>query len=204
MRARVGWSRGVVVSRWEDELLDAFLAELPEESVDTLARVGPDVRPSASLRDALLADAQTEGRFDRFAATVAGLLDVEPERARALLDGIGRTTSWTDGPVPSVDVYHVEGGPAVADAITGFVRMSAGVRFPAHRHLGDEVVLVIQGSFEDGVSGRVHRAGEAVSMPAGSEHDFRARPGPALVYLVVLREGLQIGDEVLRPDDPRA
>jgi quercetin dioxygenase-like cupin family protein len=80
--------------------------------------------------------------------------------------------------------------------------MPQGAVFPEHKHLGDEAVLVVQGSFEDGVSGRVYRAGDVVRMGAGSSHDFRARPGPALVYLVVLAEGLQIGDAVFGPDDP--
>jgi putative transcriptional regulator len=191
------------VSRWEDELLDAFLADLPEDGVDALVAAveGEGVAPPA-LRADLLREARLEGRFHRFAARVADLLDVSEETARALLDGIGRAESWGDGGVPGVDLYHVEGGPAVANAITGFVRMSAGADFPEHTHLGDEVVLVIQGSFQDGASGRVHRAGEAVHMPEGTAHGFRVRPGPALVYLVVLQEGLKIGDMVRRADDP--
>lgn len=192
------------MSRWEDELVDRFLAELPEDDVDALvSALGADSAPLASIRDALLAEARTEGRFDRFAARVAELLDLDERQASALLDGIGCVESWTDGPAPGVDVFHVQGGPKVANAITGFVRMAGGVVFPEHRHLGDELVLVIQGSFEDGVTGRVHRAGESVPMPAGTAHDFRARPGPALVYLVVLEDGLQIGEHVVRADDPR-
>jgi hypothetical protein len=49
----------------------------------------------------------------------------------------------------------------------------------------------------------VHRPGDVVRMPASSAHDFRARPGPALVYLVVLETGVRIGDVVLRADDPK-
>ncbi len=193
------------MSRWEDELVDPFLVDVGEATeVESMVGIASgEVAPHASLRDAILGAAALEGRLDRFAAVVAELLDVSEDRASQLLDGIVRAESWTEGPVPGVSLYHVEGGPRVAGAVTGFTRMPAGVVFPEHEHLGDEVVLVLQGSFEDGVSGRVHRPGERVRMPAGSTHDFRARPGPALVYLVVLEGGVRIGDQVLRADDQR-
>lgn len=193
------------MSRWEDELVDPFLADLSDEDgIDALAEgISEEIVPRASLRDAILAAAKVDGRLDRFAALVAELLDVSEARASSLLDGIARPDAWIDGPVPGVSLYHVQGGPKVAGAATGFARMSGGVVFPEHEHLGDEVVLVVQGSFEDGVTGRVHRPGDVVRMPAGSAHDFRARPGPALVYLIVLQTGVKIGEHVLRADDPR-
>lgn len=194
------------MSRWEDELVDPFLSDVSEEDVEgvvsAIDRELAEVAPAPSLRDALLSIARTEGRFDRFARVVAELLDVSEARATELLDGIAREDVWVGSPIPDVRLYHLEGGPKVAGAITGFVRMPQGAVFPEHKHLGDEAVLVVQGSFEDGVSGRVYRAGDVVRMGAGSSHDFRARPGPALVYLVVLAEGLQIGDAVFGPDDP--
>ena len=194
------------MSRWEDELVDPFLADVSEEDVDRMAsaleRELAEVTPAPSLRDALLSMARTEGRFDRFAPVVAELLDVSEARATELLDGIARDEVWVDSPIPDVRLYHLEGGPKVAGAITGFVRMPQGAVFPEHQHLGDEAVLVVQGSFEDGVSGRVYRAGDVVRMAAETSHDFRARPGPSLVYLVVLAEGLKIGEMVIGPYDP--
>lgn len=191
-------------SRWEDDLLDPFLGDLPDGEVESLAlALSEEVAPRASLRDAIVGAAKLEGRLDRFAALVAELLDVSEERASALLDGIARPESWTAGPVPGVTLYHVEGGPKVRGMATGFTRMPAGTVFPEHEHLGEETVLVVSGSFEDGVTGRVHRPGDVVRMPAHSAHGFRARPGPALVFLVVLDVGLKIGDLVIGADDPR-
>ncbi len=196
------------MSRWEDELVDAFVADLGEaEETDALVAVWADqlggVRSRVDLRDRLLASAPTDGRYERFVAEVATLMDLDEAGAAALLDGIDRPSSWVPGPLPEIGLYHIEGGPRVADAITGFVRLPQNAVFPEHRHLGDEEVLVIQGSFVDGVTGAVHRPGEVVHMPAGSAHDFQARPGPALVYLVVVRDGVQIGELVMRADDPR-
>ncbi len=193
------------MSRWEDDLVDPFLADLEDQAVElgALALALEDVAPPASLRDAILGAARIEGRLDRFAALVAELLDVSEARASQLLDGIARPESWTEGPAPGVTLYHVEGGPRVAGSVTGSVHMPAGAEFPEHEHLGEEAVLVVQGSFEDGVTGAVHRPGDVVRMPAGSAHSFRARPGPALVYLVVLGVGVRIGELVMRADDPR-
>ncbi len=192
------------MSRWEDELVDVFLAEVPEDEVDALVgALDEPVSPPPSLRASILDGAMLEGRFDRFRAAAAELLEIGEERAGALLDGIGRAESWGPSPVPWIELYHVEGGPSVADAITGFVRLPAGSEFPLHRHLGDEAVLLVQGSLEDSVTGRVFRPGDVVRMPAGTEHGFTVRPGPGLVYLAVLHQGIQIGELVLGPDDPR-
>jgi anti-sigma factor ChrR (cupin superfamily) len=58
---------------------------------------------------------------------------------------------------------HLTAGPrSPADA--GFVRVAAGTVFPLHRHVGDETVLVLQGSYSDS-DGAVVRAGEQARMP---------------------------------------
>jgi anti-sigma factor ChrR (cupin superfamily) len=44
---------------------------------------------------------------------------------------------------------HLVGGSATAGADVGFVRITAGTTFPPHRHLGEEHVLVLQGSYQD-------------------------------------------------------
>lgn len=191
------------MSHWEDELIDDFLADVPDEDLEALgaATLGA-ASPAPELRARLLASATLAHRFDRFAAGAAELLDVDEATARSLLDGIADPSSWHGSPVPGVELYDLAGGPAVADAIRGFVRMQAGAAFPEHEHLGDETVLVVQGSFEDGVSGEVHRAGDVVRKAAGTRHDFLVRPGPDLVYLVVLPTGVRIGDQVIGPNDP--
>lgn len=189
---------------WDDDLVDRFLAELRSGDaaalVTALGRDGP--APLPSLRDRLLVSAELDGRFDRFIERAAGMLDVDPERAKALLDGIGRGESWYQGLVPEVKLYDITGGPNVANAITGFVRMPAGVPFPEHGHLGVETQLIIQGSGIDH-RGEIWRPGDVVVNTHADLHSFRARPGPDLVFLVVAQSGIRIGDLVLGPDDPR-
>ena len=194
------------MSTWEDDLLDELLTEAPE--LQALAEALPWDGPSPEGgRDRLLAAAHVDGRFERFVETVAAMLDVETDTARELLDRIGAPDGapdgWYESMLPDVSLIDLEGGPAVANAITGFLRMPAGAEFPEHGHLGEEKVLVIQGSFEDLSSGRIVRPGDVAKMSEGSAHAFRVRPGPDLVYMVVAEGGIRIGDQVLGPDDPR-
>jgi len=106
-------------------------------------------------------------------------------------------------PGPNVSLVHLLGGPATAGADVGFVRVDAGTTFPPHRHLGEEHVLVLQGSYQDS-DGSSARAGDLVHMPAGSAHTFTAGPDTDLIYAVVVH-GVEIegiDPEAIRP--PRA
>lgn len=193
------------MSGWEDDLIDPFLAEVPEDAdLEGLVGATADAAaPPPDLRARLLAGAIVEGRFDRFVDAAAELLDVGAGRMRVLLDSIGDPSSWYGSKIPGVELIDLEGGPKVQNAITGFVRMSAGAEFPEHSHLGVEHVLVLQGSFLDGASGEIHRVGDVIELPEGAPHGFRVRPGPDLVYMVVAQTGIRIGDEDIGPDDPR-
>lgn len=189
------------MSRWEKDLIDAFLAEVEAEDVDALvsATAPEGAPPPADLRARLLADARHEGRFARFVPSVASLLDVDDATAQRLLDGIAVPENWYDSPIEPIRLYDLEGGPKVQNAIRGFVRMPAGSSFPKHEHLGTEHVLVVQGSFVDS-SGEVHHPGDVVRMEGGTSHGFEVRPGPDLVYMFVGENGVRIGDVVFGPD----
>jgi len=188
---------------WEDELVDAFLADVGEDVDPVLeAFSGPVEAPPPDLRARLLSAATIEGRFDRFAARVARLLDVDEAEAKSALDGIGDSDNWHGGLVPDVTLYDVDGGPKVRNAITGFVRIPGGVTFPEHEHLGTEHTLIVQGSCVDH-RGDVWRVGDLLVEEPGEPHVIEARPGPDLVFLVVIQNGVRIGDVELGPDDPR-
>jgi anti-sigma factor ChrR (cupin superfamily) len=154
----------------------------------------PPVAPPRALRDRIFAVVDGASRFETLVGRVAGMLDLARDRARELLAFIDDAARWVPGPASS-RLIHLEGGPAVAGANCGFVRLAAGAAFPHHRHLGEEHVLVLQGGFEDSDGATLHRGDEAFKT-AGSEHAFTALPGVDLVYLVVLGGGIDI------PSDP--
>jgi mannose-6-phosphate isomerase-like protein (cupin superfamily) len=176
----------------DGELLAKLLDAIPAEA------------PSSSLKDRLFKsvdDPLVGGRrFERFAAQVARISDVAMERAQELLDKIDDAASWLLS--PDMSVYNFSGGARVQNAISGFVRLPPGGVFPEHEHVGDEIVLVLQGTMIDS-SGVVHRPGDEVLMKAGSKHSFTAGAGVDLLYLAIIQGGMKIGDSFIGPEDPR-
>ena len=160
-----------------------------------------ELAPSDTLRAHLMASLEQTHRFDDLEAQVASLLDVDGAQAGRFLLSIDRPDAWSSGPAPGVDIFHVEGGPLVQDAVTGFVRLACNAGFPEHEHLGDEVVLVLQGALVDSLGRRVS-AGEAAPMVAGSSHAFRSVGSVPLIYLAVIQRGVRIGEIEILAGDP--
>ncbi len=191
-----------------DEELDPFLREVAESGVsaeDAMDALASSLEPAPvpdALRARILASTRTEGRFASFAAQVAEIVDVAVDTAKELLLGIDEDESWGPAAVPAMKLYNFEGGPAVANAIAGFVRMPVGSVFPHHSHIGEETLLVLQGSFRES-NGDVVGPGEVKVSGTDVEHSFEVLEGPELIYLVVVHDGIRIGDETFGPDDPR-
>jgi putative transcriptional regulator len=192
------------VSTLNDDLLDPFLLE--SEGADVLPWLGEAQntrRPGQALRDRIVRSATGQGRLARFAEAAADMLDLSREAAQTLLDRVDDPCVWSPGLAPGMTLYHVQGGPRVQGAITGFVRIESGAGFPEHEHLGDEEVLIVQGTCLDSVESKVCRPGDRVRMAAGSAHSFHVRPGPDFLYLAVVFRGIRVGEQELRADDPR-
>jgi quercetin dioxygenase-like cupin family protein len=173
-------------------------ADTVAEALTALAVALPSPGPRPDLRARLLAQAGGPARFAPFIDRLARMIDVAAEAARELLASIDRPESWLPSTAPNVRLIHLPGGPAVAGLDVGFVRITAGTPFPLHRHIGDEHVLVLQGSYRDS-TGVSMRAGDMAHMLSGSEHHFIADPGRDLIYAVVFG-GIEIGGV---PVDPR-
>ena len=162
----------------------------------------PEAGPSIAVRERLIASCENTNRFEQFASRVGELIDVAKDKAERLLAAIDSATSWGDGPIPGMSLYHLDGGPSVSNAVVGFIRLEAGLGFPTHTHLGDEIVLVLQGRCTD-EDGTVSEVGDEIVKASGTTHAFATDPdGPDFVYLAVVQEGVEIGDMVFRPGDP--
>jgi hypothetical protein len=184
---------------------DAFLRDLealecdPESSALEVAEHGilqfaealEPVAPPSGARGALLASITTQGRFARFAEQTAKMLDLGLDQAKALLDRL-HDLSLFESELPGIQFYWCEGGPAVANAVRGFVRVAAGTNFPEHEHIGDEIVLVLQGTFVDTTRGLTFHAGDSDIMRAGTSHSYYVPAGgPDLLKLSVTQVGLR-------------
>lgn len=161
------------------------------EALTALAVALPTPPLPTALRARLLASTGGPARFAPFIDRLARMIDVAAELARDLLASIDLPSAWQPSPAPNVLLIHLPGGPAVAGLDAGFVKVAAGTPFPPHRHVGDEHVLVLQGSYRDS-DGSTVRAGDQVHMPADSEHHFIAGPERDLIYAVVFG-GIEIG-----------
>jgi anti-sigma factor ChrR (cupin superfamily) len=159
------------------------------EALGALAETLDPVPPPPEAREWLLAATRT-GRFGDFVEQVARFFDVARERAAELLDWIDEPSRW-ERPLDWFHLIHLEGGPAVAGADAGFSRLAAGARFPAHRHLGEEQVLLLQGTIHLD-DGRVLRRGDGVVSLAGTAHSFHVGSEVDCIYAIVFWKGIEI------------
>jgi putative transcriptional regulator len=157
--------------------------------------------PSSGLKARIIDDLEPSARLTRFANPIADLIDTSVQRARELLAGIDDPAQWEFGPVPGIELFHIDGGPAVANAIVGFIRVASGSIFPEHKHLGEEKVFIVQGSFQDS-HGAVYKPGDLVVEAPDSHHHFEACSGPKLIYLVVADQGIEMFGLTIGPDHP--
>ncbi len=166
-------------------------AQAWEEIGVALAESLPGSAAPTTIRARVLAAAAAKGRLARFADAVMHLFEVPEEKALALLEAVDAIEAWEPGPVPGLALMHLKGGPALAGADTGFVRFPAGMPWPLHKHLGDELMLVLEGGFVDD-GGRAFGPGDVVRMPPGSQHSFDIAPTRDCVAAVVVHVGIEL------------
>jgi quercetin dioxygenase-like cupin family protein len=164
----------------------------------TLARALTELGPGASappqlLRERLLASvARPRLRYAPLFGALYELFDLGDSALADLFERAAEPRAWTPSPLPSTELLHLQGGPRVAPADNGLVRIQAGARFPTHRHLGPERVLVLAGSYRDEPSGRVFGPGDWHEMPTGSSHAYVALPEHTLLLAVSVLGGVDV------------
>jgi putative transcriptional regulator len=73
---------------------------------------------------------------------------------------------------------------------TVLIRMEPGCGYPAHRHVGLEEVLILQGGYRD--SRGEHRAGDYVLNDAASAHAPIALDSEDCIMLAVAHGGIEL------------
>jgi hypothetical protein len=172
------------------EALGAASDEEIRQAADALGLLAIAVRPdapSSEARQRLLAAASAGAeRWAPFVDRLARWFDLGAERIREIVAGIDSAASWEAGPMPGIELVHFAGGPRVAAADNGLVRMAPGLPFPRHRHLGTERILVLAGSYTDD-SGRVYGPGDEHVSGSDVEHAYTV--GEAGVIYALSLEG---------------
>ena len=173
----------------------------------------PPVPPRAELVAELMArlngHLEVPQPLARWLDRLAGLLDLTYPQARALLCTLDDASSWqpmvldSRGPT-GVAIRTVKPGPKRAGQEACLLRLEPGHplicsgpsrgqwvssgpsrgQFPAHRHVGDERALVLQGGLRED-DGTPHHAGELIHHRDGSVHSFEALPGETCIAAVL-------------------
>lgn len=152
------------------------------ETLASLGSQGTD-QATAAGRQALLGALDNGERYKPFFDSLCLYLDLPRERVRELCMTLDDPASWTEGPLPGIQLIHFDAGPGAYGPDTGFVRQAAGLKFPYHRHQGPEVNIVLEGAFRDD-DGTLYMAGDAPTMPANSEHSYEVMEQGDLIVVV--------------------
>ncbi len=154
-----------------------------------LAATSTPVTPSPRVREQLFARVRSQSRWAPFIDRVAQLFDLAAEKAEALLETLEDPRNWVPGPVVGNELYFVPKGPRLAGADAGFLRLGPNVQFPKHKHLGQEIAIIMAGSLREDGSDRLWQPGDVQVNEAGTEHSFRASEDGCL-FAVVVFEGV--------------
>jgi hypothetical protein len=150
----------------------------------------PAARPRPGARAALLRALDGADRFSPFLDDLARHFDLAKARVRELFGWIDEATRWEAGPLPGISLIHFASGPNAIAPDTGFVRLSRGLRFPMHRHLGHEINYVLEGAVRDD-DGTLYLPGEAIVMGPHTTHSFSI-PDDADALIAVVQVGFEL------------
>ncbi len=151
------------------------------------------VEPSCEARQRLIAAVATPPlRYAPFFNRLTTVLDLPVESVERVLAEVDNASRWQPA-LPGVQLFHFAGGPAVAGADVGLVRIEPDYPFPNHRHIGEEQLFVLEGGYVDS-SGREYRPGDLQVMAPGTSHSYRVS-AQGLLAAVVLHGGIAIEPE---------
>jgi hypothetical protein len=171
-----------------------------QDTTHELAALAAPIEPSPAVKSRLLASVGG-GALDRFAQRLGALFDVTVERAREFLGLIERPASW-EAQVPGIALVHFDGGPAFAAADCGFIRLAPGAIFPYHKHLGDEVCVVLEGAVYDPTNDRMIEAGGDYSQATGTAHALINKGSVDCIFAARAMHGIEVGGAPARPYKP--
>ena len=174
-------------------LREAGANDDPQLAEALSALVPPAKAPPQLLRERLLATvARPRLRYAPLFVKLTELFDLNDSDLAALFERAATRGAWTDSQIPGTRLMHLQGGPRVAGADNGLVRLAAGTRFPLHRHLGLERVLVLDGGYRDEQDGRLYLPGDWHEMQPGTSHAYMALSQRELLFAVSVVAGIDV------------
>lgn len=166
---------------------------------DSLAQLAHADEADQTLRERLLSAARRRNPIEQFVSRIALILDISKKSAEHAIERLSDDEAWHATSLPGVELMNVEAGSELEDCMTAFVKIEPGSGFPEHEHLGDELLLLLQGSCVDSERNERLEAGSLHISHQGTSHGSMVRDDEQepLIYLAVVRGGLRIGDRVI-------
>jgi anti-sigma factor ChrR (cupin superfamily) len=144
----------------------------------------PQVQPQPTIQNKIFFEIDGRRRYDPFIDRVASLFDLKTSSAEGLLRGLDNS-QWQPSPTQGITVLPVQAGPRLIKANTLLVKLQPHSRFPMHKHVnGEEVVLLLRGAYQD-MSGEIVKRGQLVQLPDQHTHDLVALDGDICIGAVV-------------------
>lgn len=174
----------------------AALREI-EDALTLLAEAEQPIAPSAQLRARVLNAVRQETRFSGFIERLCDFFDLPRETVASQLSLLNQVHAkpWQMNAFPGTHLLHFDGGARIAaNADCGLVYVEPGNRIAAHRHLGDEWSLVLQGELRE-TGSAIYYPGDRLHRRAGSVHAIESVGSDALIFAAVLIEGLEFTGE---------
>ena len=148
-----------------------------EQVTGLFGYMAPVASPPPALKAKLLERVRAEAATEARTPSMRSPIDVA-------------SLSWESSAYPGVS-FHWLRQDETTGTCTAFIKIAPGCRYTAHRHLGGEECLVLQGGFRDRRG--EHHAGSFVYYEPGSIHqDFQALEGEECLLFVVAHGGLEM------------
>lgn len=158
------------------------------ESLAELSLAQAKAAPPPALRASLLAalDSRAEVPYSGFARRLQRMYALDEQETLEVLRKSADPAQWEDQGF--ISLLHFSAGESLPGTHAGFMRLSAGLRFPRHRHVGQEHMLMLAGTLQDEDSGTIYHPGDFLQMEPGSEHAFTILPPHDGVFAILLYE----------------
>lgn len=158
------------------------------ESLAELSLAQAKAAPPPALRASLLAalDSRAEVPYSGFARRLQRMYALDEQQTREVLRKSADPAQWEDQGF--ISLLHFSAGESLPGTHAGFMRLSAGLRFPRHRHVDQEHMLMLAGTLQDEDSGTIYHPGDFLQMEPGSEHAFTILPPHDGVFAILLYE----------------
>ena len=160
-----------------------------KEALAAVSLAVPATPPPRALRDHILASIDVPRAatpYAGFAARLQRMYGLDEQQTLDLLRKSANPAAWEDQGL--ISLLHFSAGDSLPRTHAGFMRCAAGLRFPRHRHVGHELMLMLSGTLVDEDSGTIYHPGDSLRMEPGSEHAFSFLPPHDCVFALLLEE----------------